>query len=302
MKTQHFIAATALLSAFHLAAWATFAATTINPANNSAYGANFGWINARGDVANGAVIGQFVCSGYLWGANIGWISLGSGAPTNGIRYQNLSADDFGVNHNGAGGLSGYAWASNIGWINFTNHDAGGAPFDGPKVDLATGRLSGSVWSANCGWVSLSNAVAFVQTDSIYAGSDADGNGIPDAWERLYFGTNGVSAGADADGDGISHLQEYLADTDPLDANSALHITTYSVSLPLADTNTMTWTSRPTRLYRWQYTTNLEATISWTTLGSLFPPDPGETTTAAVAFPEPAPRRFLRVQAVLPLSP
>ena len=80
----------------------SWAATTINATNNFAYGANIGWLNARGDVTSGAVIGEYVCSGYIWAANVGWIALGSGSPTNGIYYQNLSANDFGVNQDGLG--------------------------------------------------------------------------------------------------------------------------------------------------------------------------------------------------------
>src|SRR5687767_10130203 len=76
-------------------AFNAFAATTINPVNRFAYGANIGWIDWRGDVANGAVIGEFVCSGYIYAANVGWIHLGDGAPANGVRYLNLSGDDFG---------------------------------------------------------------------------------------------------------------------------------------------------------------------------------------------------------------
>src|SRR5262245_4201504 len=71
------------------------AGTTINAANPYAFGANFGWINWRGDDANGAVIGEYVCSGSIYAANVGWIRLGSGAPANGIQYQNISANDFG---------------------------------------------------------------------------------------------------------------------------------------------------------------------------------------------------------------
>ena len=140
------------------------AATTINSANKFAYGANIGWMDWRGDVASGAVIGEFVCSGFIYSANVGWIHLGDGTPGNGIRYQNLSAGDFGVNHDGAGTLSGFAYGANIGWIHFTNSYAGGGSFDGPQVDLRTGKLSGFVWSANCGWISLRDAFAFVQTD------------------------------------------------------------------------------------------------------------------------------------------
>src|SRR6267143_3685374 len=87
------------------------AATTINSANHFACGANIGWIDCRGDAANGAVIGEFVCSGYIYAANVGWIHLGTGTPANGIRYQNNSATDYGVNHDGLGNLSGYAYGA-----------------------------------------------------------------------------------------------------------------------------------------------------------------------------------------------
>src|ERR1019366_6222539 len=131
----------------------------------------------RGDTNSGAVIGEYVCAGYFYSANVGWINLGGGSPTNGIQYQNLSATDFGVNQDGLGNLRGYAYGANIGWINFETNGA-------PKVNLATGQLSGYVWSANCGWISLSNAVAFVQTDTLSSGA-MDTNGLPIAWEMIY---------------------------------------------------------------------------------------------------------------------
>src|SRR5689334_16394229 len=118
------------------------AASTINPSNHFAHGANLGWIDARADATNGAVIGQFVCSGYLYAANVGWINLGNGSPANGICYQN--AVEFGVNHDGLGTLRGYGYGANIGWLNFTNRDATGAFYEGPKVHLFTGRLSGFI--------------------------------------------------------------------------------------------------------------------------------------------------------------
>jgi hypothetical protein len=138
------------------------AASTIDTVNRYGYDANVGWMDGYADGASGAVIGQYVCSGCLYAANVGWVNLGSGSPTNGIQYQNLSANDFGVNQDGLGNLRGYAWGANIGWINFENTGA-------PKVDLRTGKFSGSAWSANCGWLSLSNAAAYVQTDTISPG-------------------------------------------------------------------------------------------------------------------------------------
>src|SRR5262249_27343626 len=91
------------------------AATTINATNRFSYGANIGWIDWRGDKANGAIIGEYVCSDYIYSANVGWIHLGNGMPTNGVYYGNLSAADYGVNHDGIGRLRGYAYGANIGW-------------------------------------------------------------------------------------------------------------------------------------------------------------------------------------------
>ena len=151
-----------LIVLFSWAASPVRAATTIDPVNRYAYGANLGWMDwCAATPTNGAVIGEYVCSGYIYSANVGWINLGSGSPANGIQYQNNSATDFGVNQDGLGNLRGYAYGANIGWINFENTGA-------PKINLITGQMSGYVWSANCGWISLSNAVAYVQTDTISA--------------------------------------------------------------------------------------------------------------------------------------
>ena len=154
-------------------------------------------------------------------ANIGWINFGNSSPADGNYYQNNAATDFGVNQDGLGNLRGYAYGANISWIAFETNGA-------PRVDLRTGILSGYVWSANCGWISLSNAVAYVQTDSLWPGR-LDGNGLPIAWGLLNFGTTGVDPNADPDHDGMSNAQEYLAGTDPNNSNSVLRITAENFS-------------------------------------------------------------------------
>lgn len=271
---------------------ALHAATTVDLENRYAYGANVGWINWVADTNNGAVMGDYVCSGYIYSANMGWINLGNGSPTNGIRYQNLSANDFGVNQDGLGNLSGYAWGANIGWITFEQ------TYGKPKVNLFTGVLGGYAWSANCGWISLSNAQAQVQTDYLYPGPLAP-NGLPIPWLLANLGTTNVNANADPTGKGMTIAQDYGAGTDPNNVNSVFRITAESFT-SLGTVDSLTWDSEPTRQYYILENTNL-TTATWvdSSLG-LIAPSAGATTTAGFTQTSSVPGRFFRVEASLPL--
>ena len=59
--------------------------------------------------------------------------------------------------------------------------------------------------------------------SVDSAGDADGDGVPDAWERRFFGSTGAGALDDPDGDGISNRDEFFGGTDPLNAASATRI-------------------------------------------------------------------------------
>ena len=270
------------------------AATTIDPFNKYAYGANLGWMDwsgGSGQTATGVVIGAYVCSGYIYSANVGWINLGSGSPANGIQYQNNSATDFGVNQDGLGNLRGYAYGANIGWINFENTGA-------PTINMITGQMSGYVWSANCGWISLSNAVAYVQTDTISPGALAP-DGLPIAWLLTYFGTTNIDANADPTGKGMTIGQDYLAGTDPTNPNSVLRITAESFTSGGTSAE-LTWDSVLTRFYYIQKTPSLSSPI-WTDSG-LGLITPAGASTASSFIDTNMPVRFYRVQAVRPLTP
>ncbi len=270
------------------------AASTINVGNRFAYGANIGRVNWRPSSAAGATMGEYVCSGFLYAANAGWINLGSGFPVNGIRYQNNSATDFGVNHDGLGNLRGFSWGANIGWINFEDSGA-------PRIDLSTGGFDGYAWSANAGWISLSNAFAFVQTDVIAPGADSDGDGLADAYERTWAGNlTAMNATTDSDGDGFSDRAEYLADTNPFDAGDNLRITSYRRFTP--NKSGLTWMSRPTRSYHVQLRLDFDPASTWSDSGlGRIDPDAGLETSRTIIHGD-VPSLFFQVEAVRPLAP
>ncbi len=286
-------AALALLSAFSLQPSALLhAASTIDATNHYAYAANLGWVEARGDAANGAVIGEYVCSGSIYSANVGWISLGDGTPANLIQYQNNSASDFGVNHDGLGNLRGYAYGANIGWINF---EATGAP----KVNLLTGGLSGHAWSANCGWISLSNATAHVKTTRLAAAPDTDGDGMADAWERIYWAGLGHTGNLDTDGDGASDRNEYLSGTNPTNSSSVLRITSFARGQYGVPTRVdISWEGVASRQYAIHRCPDL-ATNDWSDYISI--PAMGGPDSHS-AFPDTSTTRFYRIRAYRPLMP
>ncbi len=267
--------------------------STISPSLAHAWGANIGWIHARPSATDGAVIGLFTCTGYLWSANTGWISLGTGMPANGWAYANNTVKDWGVNHDGSGNLSGYAYSANLGWINFEQTQGQ------PRVNLVTGDLSGWVWSANAGWISLNTVQGKVKTLLLDAGADSDNDGLPDAWEYQQVGNlTDLAAGKDFDEDGSPDQMEYLAGTDPADASDRLRILSYVTD---GEMNTLSWSSRPGRLYQIQNNKYLEEPEEWTDrLPEPLPPDAKPTRTGKVVTTSS--QTFFRVRPLLPLSP
>jgi hypothetical protein len=267
-----------------VAATAANAQTSVSTTDRYAYGANTGWLDARsGDGTYGLKAGPCVLKGFIYSANCGWINLGDGDPQNGQQYGNTNGTDSGVNRLPDGKLRGLAWGASIGWINF---EATG----NPRIDPATGQVLGMAWSAGTGWISFDTP----QTDLKIITQDSDGDTIPDVWELLYAPNLTVlAANKDSDGDGSNDIDEYAADTDPMNPADLLQIV--NLNMPSGAFGTLRWTSKGSRSYRVQSSPDLQ---SWQFLSSnaIFGHD-GPQTSASV--PISSQRLFFRV---IPLKP
>lgn len=81
-------------------------------------------------------------------------------------------------------------------------------------------------------------------------ADTDGDGLPDWWERFYFGDLARDGTGDFDGDGLSDYNEFQLGTNPADANSALRIIP---PLVVDQTGaTVTWAAAMERVYRLEH--------------------------------------------------
>jgi hypothetical protein len=288
----------------------SWAQTTIDTTNKWAWSSGTGWLNCRTVVTNGSVVstngicvGEYILSGYMYSPTVGWIDLGRGNPTNGVRYSNASSTDYGVNHDGKGHLTGYAWNESAGWINFgwtNNPDAAKAP----KISLQTGVFSGYAWGGSLGWINLSNMSARLQTVSLTAGNDANSNGIPDAWEIDVLGstnaippTNALGQPTnDYDGDGISNSNEYTTGTSPLNPLSCLALTAISFS---GNDLQLIWDSTNTRVYYVDWRTNL-LSGAWLNLKGPLASDTATNSTETITN-SVSTQGFYRVRATLPFT-
>jgi hypothetical protein len=158
----------------------------------------------------------------FWGPSDGGTSpaawsnrLDFGAPWWGSFTTNLTLLDAGSAYHYrcfASNASGIAWAT--GTVHFTT--------------LAAGTLP------SAGLLHIDN-IGVTRTSPL--SSDADADGMSDAWERTYFGDESVSGGLesdDQDHDGWTDMEEFLAGTNPTNANSLLRIVTADIASPESD--------------------------------------------------------------------
>jgi len=95
--------------------------------------------------------------------------------------------------------------------------------DRPAADLA---WDGRIDDVRVYGIEVPEDTIHFLAEEVPGTADEDGDGLPDAWERQYFGsTNAVNGGSldDWDLDGLNNEGEYAAGTDPTNALSAFRV-------------------------------------------------------------------------------
>ncbi|MGN6386155.1 MAG: TolB family protein, partial [Verrucomicrobiota bacterium] len=123
--------------------------------------------------------------------------------------------------------------------------------------------------------------------------DSDMDGLPDGWERSYFGDLTHNGSVDTDSDGQSDLAEFLCGTDPKNTQSVFAGTGIGT---LEDGKiVLQWASQPGKRYMVQFKDSLNAE-AWTNVGEEI-----EATTTVTEATDPSsagnPHRYYRIMLV-----
>ena len=127
-----------------------------------------------------------------------------------------------------------------------------------------------------------------------APADTDGDEISDVWEIQRAGNLAkMDATSDSDGDGHLDIEEYLVDTNPFDPADSFQIKNHQAVLGNLGQWSLTWSSKPTRIYRIETSPDL---ATWVDSGlGVIQPAAGVSTTATVPAAVGL-RKFFRVVA------
>ena len=130
----------------------------------------------------------------------------------------------------------------------------------PAVQITPGGTGGGGVGNYPQWATRKNLVydspRLELTGTVITDADTDQDGLPDDWERFWFGDLSATADGDADGDGQSNRAEFLAGTDPTNAASVLRVLSSRFD---ADGNAgLRFPIAPSRTYRIETSADLKS--------------------------------------------
>ncbi len=135
--------------------------------------------------------------------------------------------------------------------------------------VADGQLDVTIERTNGADVQVSILELNEWTQAGMVMADADGDGMPNAFEvanqtsrhgNTPLDPGSADAYADSDGDGMSNLDEYLAGTDPLDPNSKLQVVAIAQGEPTGAGFVITWQAAKFKHYRIDFCNDLTRPI------------------------------------------
>jgi hypothetical protein len=159
------------------------------------------------------------------------------------------------------------------------------------ADLGVGVVTNVLLRARAQDFSLVGDWSLPTPFQINMTQDSNTNGIPDWWEMQYFGNLSQPANGDYDHDGVSNYAEYIADTNPTNSLSYLHLTGIN---PVAGGMRIQWEGGIFATQYVQRLNNLNTNV-WLNISTSLPPTPisGSFTDA----PGTNATEFYRVKAV-----
>jgi hypothetical protein len=107
-----------------------------------------------------------------------------------------------------------------------NLAGGDDPFTGRLDELRVSTKARSAAWIRATYRTVAEHDSFTTYGTVVSGGpfvDADGNGLPDAWEVHHFGASGIDEDGHGDADSMDNRSEYVAGTDPTNALSTFRL-------------------------------------------------------------------------------